>query len=92
MSFGYTIRAYRLGYRELPWPARGWMRMTTEGDGCRCEFYPLGEKVRTKAREEHVCWWDDYSIIQYSRFLRAIRRINKPFEVVLDYYGEVVNA
>jgi hypothetical protein len=58
------------------------------------EFAPINGPIPRHASDEyHVCWWeveDGRLMIETSPFLRAIRRVNKPFSVMLDWDGEVV--
>jgi hypothetical protein len=82
----------RTSERRLPDPAQGWLRIEKSGDNTICELCPVEGPIPTRKRGEyHVCWWEDERIVQYSPVLRAIRRVNKAFVVMIDWDGNEVN-
>lgn len=88
---GIVINAYRLGYRQLP-DGDGFLRISQAENGILCELAPTDTHVPKTSRRDmeklHYCWWETEDngrgIINCSPVLRAIKRVNKPFAVVLD--------
>lgn len=91
--FGTTIRAYRQGFRELPAPGEGWLRLSLSADAILCELHPVEGPIPTRsAMKSYVCWWDDPGVIQSSPFLRAVRKVNKPLVVLIDEHGKLLET
>ncbi len=73
------------------------MRLSIGPSGYLCELHPLGPvpKDQSANKTEYVIWWkgdgdDGRGLIATSPFLRSLRKIKKPFSVVLNEVGEVM--
>lgn len=93
MTFGQTVRAYRLRWAKLPLVGQeGLLRMSPAFGGVLCELWPLGNVPNEHRLEdtEYYLWWlgNPSATINSSPFLRSIRRVKQPFSVVLDQNGE----
>lgn len=93
-TLGRTIRAYRLGFREIEHCA-AWLRITDVGQSqYRCEFYPIAELVPSPKRtrgELHSCWWegDRETFLRAAPFIARLKRVKREFTVILNDAGEI---
>ncbi len=85
-TFGNTLRAYRLGFRESE-RLRAFVRVATPVDGqVWINVCPLNHLVPSKGQpKSHVCWWDaGDTFFDSIPALKNVRRIKKPLSFVVD--------
>ena len=77
LTFGQTVRAYRLGWR---WSDRlqGLLRMSPTEKGMLVQLHPAGLVPSKTEVKNFVAWWEDVEIIDACAPLRSIKRVKKP--------------
>lgn len=92
MTFGATLRAMRLGFRELK--GVGFVRVAASGPPWSVDVLPVTSEVRYVrcAGGEHCCWWEGdvaflSTAIQAAKFDRG-----KPARLILDDDGKMVRV
>lgn len=91
-SFGMTIRAGRLGYRQVL--GVGFVRIRSGGPPHRVDVAPFDHVPTDKGAIEHVAWWEGEDLVQ---LVRQIMRnhfrggeVDRPTSVLLNDDGRVV--
>lgn len=84
-TFGNTLRAYRLGFRESE-RLGAFVRVATPVNGqvwiCVC---PLDQQVLKQVPKEHVCWWDaGDSFFDSVPPLKNVRCVKRPLSFFVD--------
>lgn len=92
--FGKAIRAMRHGFREVTSSPGVYLRISEVKPGTwLAEVCPLKHFPKSVGNvKEHVCWWDDYGVINESEPLReaVLLAHDRMVELLLDDDGEVI--
>lgn len=91
VSFGVMLRATRLRFVYVPsWD--GFMRVSDKGENFLVEIRPnrVDQLESGGKRTQYRLIEDPYELIQQSPVLRAIKKVHKAFDLVLDDEGQEV--
>jgi hypothetical protein len=96
VTFGELLRASRMRWGQLPYPAKGLMRIRVVPGGSLVELRPLGPVPNERNDgTEFVVWWEkDHGreLVESSPYLRSIATVTEATSVVIDDDGEAVEA
>ena len=88
--FGSTIRAYRLGFREMI--GVGFVRIKAHGPPWHVDVCPLDAVEIRCAGGEHVCWWEGDKAMVADAVTRALQNLQalEHMLLVLDDEGKLL--